>query len=107
MPEREQSRAQGDATCVSLPESMDITSVRAVREQLLAALGAGVPVELHAHPVSRTDTAGLQLLVAFLREAHARQVPVSVHAAGDVLPAAVRRLGVESLFGPAIRGRDD
>ena len=78
---------------VSLPGSFDITSVTAVRGELLDAVRAGDLV-LDASAVTRIDAAGLQLLYAAVTEARSRGVRVSWAGASASVRDGARILGL-------------
>jgi anti-anti-sigma factor len=60
------------AACrVAIAGEFSIFTAAAVREQLLAALGAADEVEVDLSQVSEIDSAGIQLMVAAKREAAA------------------------------------
>jgi anti-anti-sigma regulatory factor len=81
------------STTVRLPATIDITAVAEQRGQLGAAL-AGAAVALDGGAVGRIDTAGVQLLAAFVAEAARRGVDLAWVAVSDTLAGNARRLGL-------------
>lgn len=78
---------------VSLPASFDITTVTAMRGELLAAVSAG-ELAFDASGVTRIDAAGLQLLYAAVVEARSRGVRVSWAGASASVRDGARILGL-------------
>lgn len=78
---------------VSLPGSLDITTVTAVRGELLDAVSAGDLV-LDATAVTRIDAAGLQLLYAAVTEVRSRGARVSWAGASAAVRAGARILAL-------------
>lgn len=67
------------------------------RDEFLAALDAAdhdLGLELDLADVDDLDTAGLQLLLAFRREAAGRDVPLRVVNAGDRVATVLRTVGL-------------
>lgn len=67
----------------------------ALRQSLISALVTRQPIALQAAEVSRAGTATLQLLLAFLREAHEQGVRVELREPSPALKDAIRTLGLE------------
>jgi len=83
---------------VTCAERLSIEDVSTLRDQLQEALNAGRPVSIDASRVERADTASLQLLCAFFRTAHERQVHARWQSPASALRDAAARLGLtESL----------
>ena len=68
-------------------------------EQLLRALEDGVAVELDLGGVSRMDTAGLQLVLAFVMEMKRHERPVRIATASEVVRQCAKTAGVVELLG--------
>jgi ABC-type transporter Mla MlaB component len=68
-------------------------------EQLLQALEDGAAVELDLVSVSRIDTAGIQLLLAFVFDMKRQGRSVSVVDASDVVRQCAKSAGVAELLG--------
>ena len=83
------------ATAIVLEGSLDISGAGGLREQLLQALEAQQPVTLDAANVERVDTAALQVLTAFFKDAAAQQHDVQWKTTSAVLCNAARLLGLQ------------
>jgi anti-anti-sigma regulatory factor len=88
-----QAKAGGQAVEVALPADCRLTAMPALRGELLAALEAP-QVALNVHAVEKLDTAALQLLSAFRRDAAARGCQVAWQGVGPVLRDAAALLGL-------------
>lgn len=80
---------------IPLAERHTIETVAELKCRLLDALVAGVPVRIDAAEVSRIDTASLQVLAAFCREADQAEI---VEPSDGFLRAA-RLLGLRRVLG--------
>ncbi len=81
---------------IRLGDSLTIAQIRRVHgelKQLFAATGGSV-LTLDGSAVEAVDTAGVQLLVAFLREAGARGITVRWRSASPALRDCASRLGL-------------
>lgn len=78
---------------VALPADCRIADLAALKSALEAALSAPAAA-LDGSLVERIDTAALQLLAVFRREAAARGVAVAWQGASDVLRDGAARLGL-------------
>jgi phospholipid transport system transporter-binding protein len=93
------SKSRGDAAAVKgavvigLPTDCRIAELTALKEQLRAALDAPSST-LDATGVDRIDTAALQLLLAFSRDAQARGGKVAWNGVGTTLYDAAQLLGL-------------
>lgn len=94
---RKSSKDSGRAT-IALDADLRIGAAPALRDTLLAALGGGTPVELDGTTVSQVDTAGLQVLAAFSRDARAAGLALSWTGASDSLRRGVAVLGLHELI---------
>ena len=83
---------------LTLDADLRIGSAPALRETLLAALSPGQAVEIDAAGVAQTDTAALQVLAAFSRDARAAGVPVAWTGVSDTLRRGVSTLGLDALI---------
>ena len=84
---------------IACGESLDISRVHELHEQLKQVLQYGDDVRLDAATVERADTAALQLLYAFVQEARANGVTVEWHEPATALYDAARLLGLEAGLG--------
>lgn len=71
-----QSPDRPAATRITCDPCLDISGARALHTQLQEALQTAEPVVLQADQVERVDTAALQVLSAFMREAQERRIAV-------------------------------
>ena len=78
---------------------LDIACAGQLRQRLVAALQAKAPVFLDAANVDRVDTAALQVLTAFFKDADAAHVTVQWQQTSEALRKATRLLGL----GPSLR----
>ena len=90
------SNESPDETVVRLAENLDISSVSELKAELTSALDLGSPVVLDPSAVERADTASLQLLLAFLREATRSSVAVRVLRGSEAFHEAAQTLGLEA-----------
>jgi anti-anti-sigma regulatory factor len=74
--------------------SLDIAGAGRLREQLLQALTGKQPVVLDAANVERVDTAALQVLTAFFKDAGAQNLDVQWKEPAQALKNAARLLGL-------------
>jgi phospholipid transport system transporter-binding protein len=81
------------ATVIGLPADCRMAELSALRDQLLLARGAPMST-LDASGVERVDTAALQLLVAFHRDAQARGSQVAWAGVSTPLQNAAQQLGL-------------
>ncbi|MFN7952422.1 MAG: STAS domain-containing protein [bacterium] len=79
---------------VTLPALVDLDCASSLREQLLAALAGGDSVTLDCAAVERIDTAGAQVLLAFLADMGAKGSSVRWSEVGPAARASVARLGL-------------
>ena len=86
---------------ISLGPSLTIQEASCLRQQLGGILSAGGAVHLDGTGVRSADTAGIQLLVAFSREAKMRNVEIIWRGASEVLLQSTAGLGLSALLGLA------
>ena len=84
-----------DATAIVLEGSLDISGAGGLRERLARALDTQQPVVLDAANVERVDTAALQVLTAFFKDAAAQQHDVQWKTASAALCNAAGLLGLQ------------
>lgn len=84
-----------------LPENLTISSVQALHEQLEALVDQSDHDKIHfkADAVSRADTAGIQLLLAFIQSVKERKIELIWDAPSEKLVSAVSVLGLDDAFG--------
>jgi ABC-type transporter Mla MlaB component len=94
--------AAPDSAQLMLPADCRMATQMALKDELLGMLSAGAVV-LDGSQVERVDTAALQLLLLFRREAVARDCTVSWHGASGALGEAAALLGLaQTLELPAL-----
>jgi phospholipid transport system transporter-binding protein len=86
---------------MALGPSLTIEEALGLKQQLGGILSAGGPVHLDGAGVRSADTAGMQLLVAFSREARMRHVDIIWRGASEVLLQSAAGLGLSALLGLA------
>ena len=74
--------------------SLDIAGAGLLREQLMQALSEKQPVVIDAANVERVDTAALQVLTAFFKDAGAQNLEVRWKEPAQVLTNAAQMLGL-------------
>lgn len=84
---------------LTLPESLKIGEIEAVKKQLSKALEKDRPVCLNASDVLALDYSGLQLLLCFQRELTARGHTLSWKDASKPLKDAISYLGAGAYLG--------
>lgn len=85
----------GDAALrVSLQGRLQIEGASRLRSRLLRALARRRPITLDAARVDHADTAALQILFAFVREASERGLPLRWNRVSDPLRQAAKQLGL-------------
>lgn len=86
---------------ISLPENLTIANVHGLHEELEALVGQheNDRVVIHAESVNRADTAGLQLLLAFVHTAKEHQITLDWQEPSEKLISAANVLGLEEALG--------
>jgi anti-anti-sigma regulatory factor len=86
-----------------LPENLTIANVNSVHEELEALMGKQEcdEIVLKADKVKRADTAGLQLILAFVNAAHASHIELVWNKPSQDLCDAATILGLASALGLA------
>ncbi len=86
---------------LNLPENLTIANIHALHEEFEALVDKDDcdAVVLKADGVQRADTAGLQLIVAFVKASNERQIQISWDHPSDKLCTVAQLLGVEKLIG--------
>jgi phospholipid transport system transporter-binding protein len=79
---------------ILLDNSLDIAGASQLRQRLLTVLQEKAPVALDAANIEKVDTAALQVLTAFFKDAEAANVLVQWKQPSDVLKKAARLLGL-------------
>ena len=84
----------------SLTADCTIAQARAMQSQLAKVLSAAGPVTLNLSSVRRIDTAGFQVLAAFIRERRAAGRDVQCAGATESFSVTASLLGLGALFSP-------
>ena len=88
-----------DATVIVCDDSLDIAGAAALRQQLIQALERGKsPVVFDASNVERADTAALQLLAAFFKDAGAADIQAQWKDPSAALCEAAALLGLREVL---------
>ena len=85
-------------TTIACGDSLDISGVGELHQQLSKALKAGRAVTLDASQVQRADAAGLQLLAAFCQSARSRGVTVTWRQPPEVFNQSASLLGLDDIL---------
>ena len=88
------STAALPTTTICCSPELDISGARDFYDTLLAALGAQSPVVFDAAQVERVDTAVLQMLCAFVRDAQAQGIAVQWRQPSPAVENAARLLNI-------------
>lgn len=83
-----------DPHVVVLGEVVDITTVRPLWQQLSDVVQTKRSVVLQGGAVAQVDTAGMQLLSAFVQEANGKSIAVSWQDVSDTLRNVARLLNL-------------
>ena len=88
-----------DPQIIDCQDSLDISIVSALGNELKAALDSGQAVQLQAAEVGRADTAALQLLCAFFLDAKTQGIEVEWLDPSDALIHAASIIGLTEYLG--------
>ena len=84
---------------ISLGESIDISRVGIVYDELKASLQTSSPISLDISNLTQIDGAGVQLLYAFISAARKQGLDISVSEPSVNLKSAAELLGLDHLMG--------
>ena len=87
------------ATVLALAAECVVAGASALKESLAGLLDEPQPITLDITSLQRIDTAGLQVLTAFVRERASHGRAVEWHGAAPALTGAAQLLGLTSLLG--------
>jgi len=79
-------------------EVMDISTMAEFHRQLVAVLASKQAMALDASQVERADSSALQVLSAFIQDAHAQQQAVRWKAPSDALCRSAALLGLTGIL---------
>jgi anti-anti-sigma factor len=99
---------QGTAGCVlNFDGSLAVQHIDAAHQRISAAFASGGPIAVDLSRIALIDTAGVQLLLAFCREAASRGLALELRGVSPLLATALDVLGLQdslrSAFGNAVR----
>lgn len=91
----------GASVNFQLPENLTIANVHGLHEQLEALVGQDDQdnIVIQANAVTRADTAGIQLLLAFVNSAKEHQISLDWKDPSEKLISAANVLGLENALG--------
>jgi anti-anti-sigma regulatory factor len=87
-----------DSRGASFPADFTIAQADDVKKQLTRILTQPAPVTLDLSSIRRIDTAGLQVLAAFIRERRAAGRPVECSGASESFTVTAHMLGLGAVF---------
>jgi ABC-type transporter Mla MlaB component len=91
--------AEKPSTVLALAAECLVAGASALKESLATLLDEPQPITLDITALQRIDTAGLQVLTAFVRERASHGRAVEWHGAAPALSGAAQLLGLTSLLG--------
>ncbi|HEY7887487.1 MAG TPA: STAS domain-containing protein [Steroidobacteraceae bacterium] len=94
---RPKKRARQDGSLTLTPECT-VAEAEALKSELACRLDEPGPVTLDVSALQRIDTAGLQLLAAFVRDRRTAGRAVQWHGRAAALDAAADRLGLQDML---------
>lgn len=89
-----ESDGKDSAVIIKLPAVVTISETATLREDLLYVLVTDNRIAIDASAVQRIDTAGLQLLAAFVESINKRECLLSWRGTTDALRDGAERLGL-------------
>lgn len=102
-PGRATSIRSATARVLALPVQCTLAQAEPLRAQLLRALSRDGEVHLDAARVEAADTAGLQVLAAFVQQVRQQGRSVHWHNPASVLLAAAAQLGLAQHLFPELQ----
>ena len=85
-----------DRTRIVLKGALDVSAAATAYGTLDQALARGLPVQLQAGDLERTDAGGLQLLLLFVRSARRRGLTLDWRSVSPALASSAELLGLSS-----------
>ena len=83
---------------LDLGTTLTIADITEWHGRFASAFERGSSIEINGAGIAQIDGAGVQLLVAIMKEAVARHVEISWSAVSETLREAVSQLGLKSVF---------
>ena len=93
------SETEKESQIINCQDSLDISVVTDLGNELKIALDSGQPVQLQAADVGKADAAALQLLCAFFLDAQVHGINVEWLNPSDELLAAASLTGLDEHLG--------
>jgi ABC-type transporter Mla MlaB component len=87
------------ATTLALPAACTVGDANSLKENLAALLEEPLPVTLDITALQRIDTAGLQVIAAFIRERVGHGRSVQWQGTTPIMTTAAQLLGLTSALG--------
>ena len=97
-PKRTGKKTKTQPTVIPCDDSLDISVVHELYQTLQQVVETSNPLVIDATNVERIDTAGLQLLCAFMQHAQDRSITVQWHQPAPAVYDAARLLDLEGLL---------
>lgn len=92
------ARRKPAASSLKLDGDLTIYTAANAQQQLLGALNSGRALEIDLGDVAELDSAGLQQLLALVRECEALARPLRIVAASDCVREVVALFGLDARF---------
>ena len=92
------SHSRPAATTLELAGEYTVAEASSLKKRLAGFLDQPLPVTLDVNSLQRIDTAGLQLITAFVRERAARGRSVEWHGSAPALTTAAQLLGLAAFL---------
>ena len=93
------SDEQNEVQVINCQDSLDISVVGTLGDELKVALDSGQTVQLHANEVGKADAAALQLLCAFFLDAQVHGINIEWIEPSDELRRAASATGLSTHLG--------
>jgi phospholipid transport system transporter-binding protein len=103
-PVRHASQKRANALSAAPGADCTIAHAAALHARLARVVAKPAPLSLDLSAIKRVDTAGLQVLAAFVRQRRADGREVACVGAGEVFLSAARLLGLDTLFAVPANG---
>jgi ABC-type transporter Mla MlaB component len=101
---RTSAKGRTSANCATFPADFTIAQAGDVRVQLAHLVTKPASVTLDLSPIRRIDTAGLQVLIAFIRDRRAAGRAVECAGATESFLVTAQLLGLGAFFGATALG---
>lgn len=98
-PKKQVSGKAAAETCVACGEALDISQAAELHARLMDALAGRRAVTLDASAVEQADTAGFQVLCAFVRDARAENIAVTWRQPSELFCRTANLMGLNEFLG--------